>query len=192
VLTPARPRPPHPRPQKSLAPQGALDPGLVYDAGDLEAQRYLCAVATNPEAYDPKKTKPPAAPAYCAAACAGSPPPCAWPQALLDYNQASFSLPRLRPGRGVAAKRTVTFVGPGAAGFTAQLALPKGYKGEVSADGGGGGAQLSFAAPGEAKAFTLRVTATRRAARGWSFGALTWADDQGRWAVRSTIALQRA
>jgi hypothetical protein len=183
-----------------LNPKGALDPGLVYDAGDADAQRYLCSMVLNNEAFDPAKTKPPAAPPYCASACADA-AKCAYPQALRDYNQASFSLPgfKLRgAARKQSARRAVSFVGTGGATFTAQLTLPAGYKGAVAADGvqqkgaALGGSQLSFSAPGEAKAFTLSVTATRRAPKGWSFGSLTWVDANGRWVVRSTIALQRA
>ncbi|KAI8476452.1 MAG: peptidase S8/S53 domain-containing protein [Monoraphidium minutum] len=189
----------------------ALDPGLVYDAGRPDYDRYTCT-AVDPKAWRRDiewLEEAPAVPSYCKEACKGG--GCKWPQALRDYNTPAFSLPELSRGQSVKARRTVTFVGPppvgaasadGAAAveFELDLQLPDGFTGKVKvsrkgapskAQSGASKSDLAFVSPGDTRSFTLSVTATKDAPAGWSFGSLTWRGGGGRWAVRSAIAIER-
>ncbi|KAI8476457.1 MAG: peptidase S8/S53 domain-containing protein [Monoraphidium minutum] len=200
------------------AAAAALDPGLVYDAGRPDWERYACA-AVDPKAYNmtvvdsmPEYAKP-VVPAYCGSAsvCGGG--RCAWPQAMRDANLPSFALAGLSRGQSAKARRTATFVGPppapgaadandtaragGGAAFAPELQLPAGFKGKITVERGGprgltgaGKGDLVFASPSDARSFTLTVTASKDAPAGWSFGSLTWRGGGGRWAVRSNIALE--
>jgi hypothetical protein len=181
-------------------PAAALDPGLVYDAGETDYQVYSCAMMQR-KAWKSRWTKKPKRPAFCATACGASATTnkkggkCAYPQAVRDLNMPSFSLPGFKPGsratRTMTARRTVTYVGDGPAAFKADLQLPTGFTGAVAADGGGG-AMLAFTKSGEKASFNLTVTVSKAAPKkAWSFGSLTWTSDGGRWKARSPIALQR-
>jgi hypothetical protein len=172
-----------------INPARALDPGLVYDAGAQDFQRYSCAAATIRTKQGPR-IKPPAS---CKAACAKDKAACKLPQGAYDLNMPSFAFPRLKRGKAVTARRTVTYVGTGAATFTATVTAPKGFDVRVEVDGGGGGggsATLAFSAPGETKTYTLYVEGGRGADKGYAFGAVTWADAGGRYSVRSPIAAE--
>jgi hypothetical protein len=111
---------------------------------------------------------------------------CSSPQALLDANWPSFALADV--GSSASARRTVTFVGdPGPTTFAYTLEQPGGVTLSVDA---GNGSVLSFGAPGDTAAYTLTATINDCAKKGWVFGAISWADSQGKWSVRSPIAVE--
>jgi hypothetical protein len=165
-------------------PAGMLDPGLVYDAGELDWQRYTCSAVTSRASR----------PNYCKKACRGN--KCNGVKGLRNVNLPSFSFARLSPGSTAKAKRTVTYVGSApSAGFSWNLQLPTGYTGSLDITRAGtksnqkSTAALNFGAPGDARTFTLKIKTSRSAPQGWSFGSLTFTS--GKWAVRTPIALQR-
>jgi hypothetical protein len=158
----------------------ALDPGLVYDIADpvTEYGQYVCGTLPPPVVYAAYR---------CAVVCRAK-----GACAKHNLNLPSVSLPAMRAGApGVAVQRRVTYVGaPAAATFTAQLQLPKGYKGVLSATRL---AMSKKAGVGATRGFTLTVTAGADAPLGWSFGGLLWTSSAGKnkYAVRTVIALNR-
>jgi hypothetical protein len=162
-------------------PAAALDPGLVYDAGEADYQQYTCSAA-------PSKS---ARPSYCRAACRGN--KCNGAKGVRNVNLPSFSLTGFKPRRALTATRTVTFVGSGGATFTPKLELPAGFTGKVKVKRAGtNGRQTStkdivVSAAGDKRMYTLSITSQKGVATGWAFGALTWTS--GKWSVRSPIAL---
>lgn len=191
----------------------ALDPGLVYDAGEVEYQRYVCTSAR----YKGASTLP----SYCKAACGATSrlvaANCRAPQGFRNYNAPSFSLPGFKGSRNerMTATRVVTYVGAPAATsagvtLTPTLQLPPGWTGSVaverwpSSKAQPSTTQLQFGLPlarnagptpayGQQRRFTLTIAAVGPTVTpyGWSFGTLTWADASGRYSVRSTIAMER-
>jgi hypothetical protein len=173
-----------------VVPSAALDPGIVFDAGEVDYQVFSCTMVQR-KAWKAKWVKKaPKAPAFCEKVCTAGKKKmanCKYPQAVRDLNMPSFSLPNLKlGGKGALARRTVTYVGDGPAVFKAELILPTGYTGAVSAP------TLTFTEAGQKASFNLTVTATGKAPRKpWAFGSLTWTSQGGRWKARSPIALKR-
>lgn len=131
-----------------VAPNKAVDPGLVYDAGTVDFIRYQCKV-----------NKPAVSPASDCTT-----------YGTLDetYN---FNLPSITAGSvgsSVTVTRKVTNVGAGGANYTASASVP-GFTSLVTP------ATLTLAA-GETKSFTLKLTKTTAAANVWNYGSLTWTD----------------
>ena len=193
---------PHQRGAGQINPSKALEPGLIYDAGPADYERYVCA-ATDPKAYSTSwlvenDYEAPKRPLFCSTSlCRGG--QCSYPQALRDFNTPSFSMPGLSPAAAGVAKRTVTYLAAGPAVFTATLQLPSGYTGKWDIDpkanrrGQVSRTQLQFAKKGEKRQFTLSITAGADAPVGtWVYGNLTWKDEGGRYVVYSPIAVQRA
>jgi hypothetical protein len=128
-----------------------------------------------------------ATPGYCSltSVCL-SKQACSYPQALLDANWPSSAMPGV--DSSASARRTVTFVGSaGPATFAYTLEQPDGVTLSVDA---GNGSVLSFGAPGDTATYTLTATINKIPKTKWVFGAITWADSQGKWSVRSPIAVQ--
>lgn len=142
-----------------VAPQAAINPGLVYDAGKADWVRYQCKVNR---------------PAVPAADCSTF--------GTLDetYN---LNLPSITAGsiytNGVTVTRRVTNVGGAAAVYTAAANVPN-FTTVVTPN------TLTLN-PGETKSFTVKITPTASAAANvWSFGSLSWTDSAGH-VVRSPV-----
>jgi subtilisin family serine protease len=131
-----------------VAPNLAVDPGLVYDVGTVDYIRYQCKV--NRAAVSP------------ASDCTT--------YGTLDetYN---FNLPSITVGSvtgSVTVKRSVTNVGNASASYSATAAVP-GFTAVVAPT------TLTLA-PGETKSFTLTLTAAGAAINDWKYGSLVWSD----------------
>jgi len=175
-----------------VVPSKALDPGLIYDAGQADYEKYACVVAGfKTKTSSPRKTK---APSYCPTYCKstrGTKRTCKFPQGLFTgINMPSFSFPALASKKKYIAVRTVTYVGSGAATFVPELDLPTGFTGRVL-NGTVVLASLSFSAPGETATYSLEITVAKTKIKGWSFGSLAWVEaGSSKWVVNSPIALQ--
>ncbi len=140
-----------------VAPNLALDPGLVYDMGRTDYIRFQCKV--NRAAVIP------------ASDCTTF--------GTLDetYN---LNLPSITVGAvaaPVTVTRRVTNVGAAAATYTATASLP-GFTTVVTPS------SLTLA-PGASASFTLRLTRTTAPDGQWAYGSLTWTD--GVRSVRSPV-----
>ena len=131
-----------------VAPNKAIDPGLVYDNGPTEFTRYQCNV--NRGAVSP------------ASDCTTL--------GTLDqtYNYNLPSITVAQVSGNVTVTRKVTNVGSASASYTATATLPN-FTTLVTP------ATLTLA-PGETKTFTLKLTATTAVANVWNYGSLTWTD----------------
>jgi hypothetical protein len=141
-----------------VAPNLAVDPGLVYDVGTVDYIRYQCKV--NRAAVSP------------ASDCTT--------YGTLDetYN---FNLPSITVGSvtgSVTVKRSVTNVGNASASYSATAAVP-GFTAVVAPT------TLTLAA-GETKSFTLTLTAAGAAINDWKYGSLVWSD--GAHTVKSPVS----
>ncbi len=145
-----------------VAPNKAVDPGLVYDASKADYVAYQCKVnrATVSPASD----------------CTTF--------GILDetYN---LNLPSITVGAiqaSATVRRKVTNVGSAAATYTSSASVP-GFTTVVSP------ASLTIPAGGSAT-FTVKLTPAGAATNVWSFGSLTWND--GSHVVRSPIQARAA
>jgi subtilisin family serine protease len=143
-----------------VAPNKAIDPGLVYDAGKIDFIRYQCKV-----------NKPAVSPASDCTT-----------YGTLDetYN---FNLPSITVGAVVGAvtvTRKVTNVGAAAATYSASASVP-GFTSLVTPT------SLTLL-PGETKSFTLKLTAVSAVENQWAFGALSWSD--GTHTVNSPVTVR--
>lgn len=163
----------------------------------------------------------PAVPSYCAPACAGGACAYPQAVRDLNVPSFAFANLRpgeaararrvatfVGPHEANATRKAATRRGSGGAGaagaddegaeFSYELILPPGFTGKVLVDSKAARKaqrsrdSLQFSRPGEARAFTLYVSAAKAAAPGWAFGSLTWRDAGGRWSARSPIALEVA
>jgi subtilisin family serine protease len=140
-----------------VAPNSAIDPGLVYDATKTDFIRYQCKA--NRAAVVP------------AADCTTF--------GTLDQTY-NHNLPSITVGNvsgATTVTRRVTNVGGSAATYTSAASLP-GFAVVVTP------ASLSLAA-GETKSFTVRLTPTTAVEGVWAYGALVWND--GTHNVRSPL-----
>ena len=141
-----------------VAPNKAVDPGLVYDAGRRDFIRYQCKV--NKAAVAP------------ASDCTTF--------GTLDetYN---YNLPSITVGTvtgSVTVVRSVTNVGSSSSTYVAAATLPN-FNTQVTPP------SLTLA-PGETKSFTLKLTPTAAAVVNvWNYGSLTW--DDGVHQVKSPV-----
>ena len=129
-----------------LTPSGAANPGLVYDATEIDYARFLCGM--NAGVYSP---------ATCAAI--GN---------VAAYN---LNLPSLTAANVLGTlnmTRTVTNVGATAATYTASASLP-GYSVSVQP------ATLTLA-PGARASFRVSLARTTAALDTWAYGSLVWTD----------------
>lgn len=132
-----------------VAPNRAIDPGLVYDAGPVDFIRYQCKV--NKAAVSP------------ASDCAT--------YGTLDetYN---YNLPSITLGAvtgSTTVTRKVTNVGSASATYSPSFTAPTGFTLVVSP------ASLTLA-PGAVGSFTVTLTANGAVDNVWGFGSLTWSD----------------
>ncbi|MFG6464471.1 S8 family peptidase [Roseateles sp. DXS20W] len=147
-----------------VAPQKAIDPGLVYDAGKADWVRYQCKVNRA---------------AVPASDCTT--------YGTLDetYN---LNLPSITAGgifsTGVTVTRRVTNVGAAAATYTAAASVPN-FTTVVTPS------TLTLN-PGETKSFTVKLTPGAGAGvNTWYFGDLVWTENGGTHVVRSPVQARR-
>ncbi|MEJ7806977.1 MAG: S8 family serine peptidase, partial [Telluria sp.] len=130
-----------------VVPNSAADPGLVYDATELDYVRYVCGVST--EVYLPE---------VC--------------QALGSIPAYNLNLPSLTaasvPG-ALTMTRTVTNVGTSSATYNVTQAQVNGYTVVVSPS-------TMTLAPGAKASFTVRLTRTTAPLDTWAYGSLVWSD----------------
>ncbi|QJE00783.1 S8 family serine peptidase [Massilia forsythiae] len=129
-----------------IAPTAAADPGLVYDASEVDYIRFLCGLSLN---------------VYSAATCStyGTIQP-------YDLNLASLTAANVL---GVLTmNRTVTNVGASTATYNASATLP-GFTVAVTP------ASLTLA-PGASGKFAVKLTRTSAAYNTWMYGKLVWTD----------------
>ncbi len=140
-----------------VAPNKAIDPGLVYDAGPVDFIRYQCKV-----------NKPAVSPASDCTT-----------YGTLDQTY-NYNLPSITVGNiagSITVTRKVTNVSASPATYTSTAVLT-GFGAVVTPS------SLTLA-PGESKTFTVKLTPTTAPQNTWVFGSLTWAD--GTHTVRSPL-----
>ncbi|XVF83796.1 hypothetical protein PTKIN_Ptkin16aG0521200 [Pterospermum kingtungense] len=141
-----------------LLPSFALNPGLVYDAAEIDYVKFLCG-----QGYSTKTLRLVTGDrSSCSEAINGT----AW-----DLNYPSFAL-SAKPGKSTRRifHRTVTNVGLASSIYEAIVKAPSGLKISVQPK------VLSFKSLGEKKSFVLKVTAKVDDGNMIS-GALVWSDN---------------
>jgi subtilisin family serine protease len=144
-----------------VAPNLAVDPGLVYDSGIEDWRSFLKGQGLCNFCF--------AAPGQAAAVAIDA----------SDLNLASIAIGDLAGVQAVT--RTVTNVGP-AGTYNVSVAAPGGVDVTVSPSA------LTFATTGEKKSYTVTFTRTTAPFDAYVFGSLTWSD--GTHSVRSPIVLK--
>lgn len=129
-----------------IAPTTAADPGLVYDATEIDYARFLCGLNAG---------------VYSAATCQAV-------GTIQPYNLNLASLTAANVLGSLTLTRTVTNVGSTAATYTAVASLP-GYTVDVQP------ATLTLGA-GAKGAFTVKLTRTSAPIDTWTYGSLVWSD----------------
>ncbi len=145
-----------------IAPNGAADPGLVYNSGFNDWVAFLCG---NSNAVGP---------ATCAALVNAG-----YPTDASDFNGASIAIGDLAGIQTVT--RRVTNVGSSAATYTAAVTGLAGIDAVVTPS------SLSLN-PGQTKSFTVTFTRTDAALNAYVGGNLTWTD--GTHHVRSPLVIK--
>jgi subtilisin family serine protease len=131
-----------------IDPSAAADPGLVYDATEIDYARFLCGLNAG---------------VYSAATCS----------AIGTIPAYNLNLPSLTAASVLGAQtltRTVTNVSGADATYTATAALP-GYTVEVTP------ATLAVKAGAKAS-FTVRLTRVDAPQNTWAYGQLVWSDNK--------------
>lgn len=146
-----------------IVPNDALDPGLVYDAGDDEFDAFACG--TGSPAVDEQRCDELAAAGFSFEAA--------------DLNQPSIALGRLASHRTVT--RRITNVSDEAGNYIPTIVAPDGIDVAVSPQ------SLSLP-PGASAEFDVTLTMRSGPLDLWRFGSLTWSD--GRHSVRSPLAVR--
>ena len=129
-----------------IAPNGAANPGLVYDLSEIDYARFLCGLNVQ---------------VYTAATCQSV-------GTIAAYNLNLASITAANVLGSLNLTRTVTNVGTSSAVYTAAASLP-GYTVQVTP------ASLHLS-PGEKATFQVRLTRTTAPSDTWVYGALTWSD----------------
>lgn len=129
-----------------VVPSSAADPGLVYDATEIDYARFLCGL--NAGVYSP---------ATCQAI--GTIP-------AYNLNLASLTAANILGSQTMT--RTVRNVGKTTATYNATASVP-GYSVEVSP------ASLTLA-PGATASFNVKATRTTAPLATWAYGSLVWSD----------------
>ncbi|TYJ16406.1 hypothetical protein E1A91_A10G250900v1 [Gossypium mustelinum] len=153
-----------------LVPSSALDPGLIYDAGEIDYVKFLCG-----QGYDTEIVR---LVTGDRSNCSNSINGTAW-----DLNYPSFAL-SATPGKSTRRvfHRTVTNVGSGVSIYKATVKAPPGLEIEVRPN------LLGFKATGEMKSFIVKVKAKidgNNITNMMLSGSLIW--DDGLHQVRSPV-----
>ncbi len=142
-----------------IAPNKAMDPGLVYDAGATDFIRYQCLV-----------NKPAVSPASDCTTYGTL-------DATYNFNLPSVTVGNLVGTTPVTVTRKVTNVGAAAATYTSSVSM-SGFTTLVTPT------SLTLA-PGETKSYTLKLTPTTAPTNSWVYGSITWQD--GTHVVKSPV-----
>lgn len=129
-----------------IVPNSAADPGLVYDASEIDYARFLCGINAG---------------VYTVATC----------QAIGTVAAYNLNLPSIGAANvlgSLTVTRTVTNVGDSRASYTASTAMT-GYSAVVTP------ATLVLN-PGDKASFTVKLTRTTAPLDTWAYGSLTWSD----------------
>ncbi|CAN6724974.1 unnamed protein product [Malus baccata var. baccata] len=154
-----------------IDPNGALDPGLIYDATPQEYVNLLCSTnftrnqilsITRSHAYD----------------CSKPSSDLNYPSFIALYNNHHKTKKRVQ-----TFQRTVTNVGDGAARYRASVTAPMGSQVTVSPE------ILIFAYKYEKQSFTVTLNFNAKKKGNASSGALVWIEQNGKYTVRSPIVL---
>ncbi|CAN6295812.1 unnamed protein product [Urochloa humidicola] len=151
----------------------ALDPGLVYDAGEEDYVAFMCSIGYEPNAIEVVTHKPVSCPAASATG-SGS-----------DLNYPSISVVLRGGNQTRTVTRTATNVGAQAsATYTARVQMAPGSGVSVSVKP----EKLVFTPAAKAQSYTVTVTAPSPAAAAPVHGYLVWSDGGGH-DVRSPIVV---
>ena len=129
-----------------VTPNGAANPGLVYDATEIDYARFLCGVGAG---------------VYSNATCTAI-------GTIPAYNLNLASITAANVLGSLTLTRTVTNVGPATSTFNASAALP-GYTVDVQP------ASLVLAA-GQKGTFKVKLTRSTAPMNTWVYGSLVWSD----------------
>ncbi|CAK9135335.1 unnamed protein product [Ilex paraguariensis] len=151
-------------------PNGALDPGLIYDATSQDYVNLLCSMNfTQNQILTITRSN-----SY----------PCSNPSA--DLNYPSFIALYSNKTMGILVQkfqRTVTNVGNGATTYTVEVAAPKGTVVIVSPD------TLVFGQKYEKQSYSLTIHYSGGKNGTVAFGSIVWAEVNGKHTVRSPIVV---
>ncbi|KAM3287212.1 hypothetical protein P3S67_020642 [Capsicum chacoense] len=158
-------------------PNGATDPGLVYDMDKNDYMNYLCSLGySNDKVYNAttyfSKTKNSTAAGII---CPHEVP------SRLDLNLPSISIPNLK--NSITVRRTVTNVGDSNSIYKLVVNPPKNTAIKVSPH------ILKFSSQTKKISFEVTITSTQQRASKFNFGSLAWAD--GKYFVRIPIAVRK-
>lgn len=154
-----------------INPEGAAQPGLVYDITPADYELFLCTVYPLNQAN--------------IASLTGNPAPCSAPaRRILDLNYPTISVPNLIGRESVL--RTLTNVGPAAAvNYTVVVVNPQGVNLTVTPS------LLSFQSIGQQLSFTVDLAVEDGIdpdGQAYSFGSVQWLDSVH--SVRSVVAVR--
>ncbi|XP_012086638.2 subtilisin-like protease SBT3.8 [Jatropha curcas] len=135
-------------------PNGAADPGLIYDMDTADYVHYLCAMGYNDTAISRLTEQPTQCPSK--------------ELSILDVNLPSITIPNLR--KPVNLTRTVTNLGPSNSIYRAVIEPPFGINVSVKPS------VLLFNDETKKITFTVTVTTTYQVNTGYLFGSLSWTD----------------
>ncbi|KAK9274642.1 hypothetical protein L1049_021893 [Liquidambar formosana] len=135
-------------------PNGAADPGLVYDMGTADYIHYLCAMDYNNTAISQLTGEP--------TVCPTKKP------SILDVNVPSITIPSLR--NSTTLTRVVTNVGISNSTYRAVIEPPAGTNVSVRPD------VLVFNSTAKKISFTVTLSTTYQVNTGYCFGSLIWTD----------------
>lgn len=153
-----------------INPAQAIDPGLVYDATEVDYVNFLCKQGYNTTIIRQITGDN-------SSVCNSTEPGRAW-----DLNYPSFSL-AIEDGQPIYGvfTRTVTNVGSPNSTYTVRPYMPASVSVDVEPQ------SLSFSAVGEQKSFTVKVTGPKIAQQPIMSGAIVWED--GVHQVRSPVVI---
>ncbi|KAF3630622.1 putative membrane-associated kinase regulator 6-like [Capsicum annuum] len=159
-------------------PNGAVDPGLIYDMGKNDYSNYLCSLRYSKDrVYNDTTYK---SDAKKSSSSAGIVCPKEVPSRL-DMNLPSISIPNLKDS--VTIKRTVTNVGNDNSIYKLVVKPPRNVAIKVTPD------VLKFNAKRKKISFKVKITSTYQRSGKFTFGSLAWSD--GKNFVRIPIVVRK-
>ncbi|PHU15400.1 hypothetical protein BC332_16605 [Capsicum chinense] len=159
-------------------PNGAVDPGLIYDMDRNDYSNYLCSLRYSKDrVYNDTTYK---SDAKKSSSSAGIVCPKVVPSRL-DMNLPSISIPNLKDS--VTIKRTVTNVGNDNSIYKLVVKPPRNVAIKVTPD------VLKFNAKTKKISFKVKITSTYQRSGKFTFGSLAWSD--GKNFVRIPVVVRK-